>query len=48
MVLWRATERLAFPAMAKRAGVSTRTVRRRWDLLVKELVRVGVLEPPIG
>jgi DNA-directed RNA polymerase specialized sigma24 family protein len=48
MVLWRISERLTFPEMARRAGVSIRTVRRRWDQLVMEIVRVGRLEPPIG
>jgi DNA-directed RNA polymerase specialized sigma24 family protein len=48
MLLWRVSERLTFPQMAKRAGVSTRTVRRRWDQLVLELARGGLLESPIG
>jgi DNA-directed RNA polymerase specialized sigma24 family protein len=48
MMLWRVSERLTFPEMAKRASVSVRTVRRRWDQLVQELARAGWLEPPIG
>lgn len=48
MLLWRVGERLTFPQIAQRAGVSRRTVRRRWELMVKELTRTGVLHNEIG
>ncbi len=43
LLRWRVFERLTFADIARRTGVSTRTVSRRWGELVNELESTDVL-----
>lgn len=43
LLLWRVRERLTFAQMASRAGISVRTIQRRWDGLINELAREGLV-----
>ena len=41
---WRVFDRLTFQEIARRAGVSKRTVNRRWDDLIVELGASGLMD----